>query len=156
MCSHPESLARSRSRTTAWAARRPPGWLVRRGSLSTAASLPSHTCGVGVLFSCGRVGENGGGGGAFTRTDNAVKNRYMAICKKVDRDKDKGKGTPRRYSRAETVSRGSSALSTPVGTPCRRCALPAHSLVPRLACAPEPVGVSVQISNRDLGFRLDG
>jgi hypothetical protein len=44
-----------------------------------------------------------------------VKNRYMAICKKVDRGKDKGKSTPRRYSRAETVSRGSSALSTPVG-----------------------------------------
>lgn len=49
------------------------------------------------------------------RTDNAVKNRYMAICKKVDRGKDKSKSTPRRYSRAETVSRGSSALSTPVG-----------------------------------------
>jgi len=52
------------------------------------------------------------------RTDNAVKNRYMAICKKVDRGKDKSKSTPRRYSRAETVSRGSSALSTPVGASC--------------------------------------
>lgn len=30
------------------------------------------------------------------RTDNAVKNRFMAICKKAEREKDKGKAASRR------------------------------------------------------------
>eukprot|EP00959_Pyramimonas_sp_CCMP1952_P082166 1716878-Pyramimonas_sp.AAC.2 len=36
------------------------------------------------------------------RTDNAVKNRYMAICKKTEREKSKG--TPRRSSAGTSAS----------------------------------------------------
>jgi len=77
------------------------------------------------------------------RTDNAVKNRFMAICKKAEREKDKGKAASRR-----NPGQASSSASQAGGAGSKRqreIEVPLfHTDAKRRLC-PSPPGITIQI-----------
>uniref|UniRef100_A0A7S0RFC0 Uncharacterized protein n=1 Tax=Pyramimonas obovata TaxID=1411642 RepID=A0A7S0RFC0_9CHLO len=87
------------------------------------------------------------------RTDNAVKNRYMAICKKTEREKVKG--TPRRSSagtsssarRTTLTPSDSDAFTTPARSTggSKRSRISEYSSSKKMRLCPSPPGLSIQI-----------